>query len=47
VVREDGGWTSLRLTGVARQLADAAGLTGFEVSLSHTSETAIAIVIAQ
>jgi holo-[acyl-carrier protein] synthase len=47
VVREDGGWTSLRLTGVARQLADAAGLTGFEVSLSHTSETGIAIVIAQ
>lgn len=46
VVREQGGWTSLRLTGVARQLADAAGLVDFEVSLTHTSETAIAVVVA-
>jgi holo-[acyl-carrier protein] synthase len=46
VVREVGGWTSLRLTGLAEELADEAGLQQFEVSLSHTSDTAVAVVVA-
>lgn len=46
VVREPGGWTSLRLSGTARSLADAAGLTAFEVSLTHTRQLAMAVVIA-
>jgi holo-[acyl-carrier protein] synthase len=47
VVREPGGWTSLRLAGLAQQLADEAGLHRFVVSLSHTSELAIAVVAAE
>jgi holo-[acyl-carrier protein] synthase len=46
IVREPPGWTSLRLTGLAQQLAFEASLDGFEVSLSHTRETAVAVVIA-
>jgi holo-[acyl-carrier protein] synthase len=46
IVRETSGWTSLRLTGLAQQLAQDASLTGFEVSLSHTRDTAVAVVIA-
>jgi holo-[acyl-carrier protein] synthase len=46
VVSEPGGWTSLRLSGVAEELAVAAGLTQFELSLSHTADVAVAFVIA-
>lgn len=46
VVRESGGWTSLRLTGVAARLARESGLTRFEVSLTHTPDVAMAVVAA-
>jgi holo-[acyl-carrier protein] synthase len=46
VVRESDGWTSITLTGLANQLALEAGLAEFELSLSHTTETAIAVVVA-
>ena len=46
VVREPGGWPSLRLSGLAAELASEAGLTEFEVSLSHTGDVAVAAVIA-
>ena len=46
VVREAGGWVSLRLHGIADRLAQAAGLTEFELSLTHTDEIAIAVVVA-
>jgi len=37
---------ALRLTGVARVLAEDAGLTGFELSLSRTADLALAVVVA-
>lgn len=46
VVSERGGWTSLRLSGLAAMLAQEAGLELFAVSLSHTPELAIAVVSA-
>jgi len=46
VVREPGGWTSLRLTGTAERLALEAGLREFAVSLTHTTDLAIAVVSA-
>ncbi|WP_460519996.1 holo-ACP synthase [Humibacter antri] len=46
VVREPGGWTSLRLLGTARTLAEDAGLVTFEISLTHTDRLAIAVVAA-
>jgi holo-[acyl-carrier protein] synthase len=46
VVREAGGAVSLRLAGVARELAAADGLTEFEVSLTHSGDIAIAVVVA-
>ncbi len=46
VLREPGGWPSLKLTGVARELATEAALTEFEISLSHTEDVAVAVVVA-
>lgn len=46
VVREPGGWPRLALHGVAAQLAGEAGLTAFDVSLTHTDELAIAVIAA-
>jgi len=46
VVREPGGWPSLRLAGVALALAEEVGLRDFELSLSHTADIAVAAVIA-
>lgn len=46
VVREEGGWTSLKLSGLAKQLASEASLDEFEVSLSHTGDIAVAVVVA-
>jgi holo-[acyl-carrier protein] synthase len=46
VVREPGGWTSLRLSGLAAAIADESGLRDFSVSLSHTAELAVAVVTA-
>lgn len=47
VFRNSGGWPSLRLAGLASELAVEAALTEFELSLTHTGDLAIAIVIAQ
>lgn len=46
VVRNSGGWPSLRLVGEAAALAAESGLTEVEVSLSHTDGVAVAVVIA-
>lgn len=46
VVREPAGSTSLRLTGRAAELADAARISGLAVSLSHERGVAGAVVVA-
>lgn len=46
VVTANGGWPSLRLTGLADELAHEGGIMEFQVSLSHTLEIALAVVIA-
>lgn len=46
VVKMPGGWCELRLSGGARHLAEAAGVTHLSVSLSHERSTAIAVVAA-
>lgn len=47
VVRDAGGQPALRLHGPALALAARLGLTEFAMSLSHTRDVAIAIVVAQ
>lgn len=42
VVREEGGRPGIRLSGAAKQVADARGVTRVHVALSHGKETAIA-----
>ncbi|WP_346773857.1 holo-ACP synthase [Rhodococcus sp. X156] len=44
IVSDPGGWCGVRLSGPAAALARAQGLGEFEVSLSHTSEHAMAVV---
>ena len=46
VIREPGGWPTLRLHGEAAVLAAEADLHDIQLSLSHTEHTAIAVVIA-
>jgi len=46
IVRERGGWPSLRLHALAAEIARDASLTAFDVSVSHTEGIASAIVIA-
>jgi len=45
VVRQRGGRPSLALRGEARKIADALGVKNIAVSITHTSEQAIAQVI--
>lgn len=45
VVEMSGGWVSLALTGAARHLAVADGLSDLQVSLSHDGTIAVATVI--
>lgn len=47
VVRSDSGAPTLRVTGRAAELAEAAGVTRWAVSLSHTEGMAQAVVVAQ
>jgi holo-[acyl-carrier protein] synthase len=47
IVRAPAGWCELRLHGPAASLADAQGLGGFGVSLSHDGRYATAVVIAE
>jgi holo-[acyl-carrier protein] synthase len=46
VERADSGAPSLRITGAAAALADAHGVTDWHLSITHTSATAIAYVVA-
>jgi len=46
VVRQPGGSVSVRLTGLADELAEAAGVAELELSLTHTHDLAIAVVVA-
>ena len=46
VVRADDGWCDLVLHGEALAAANAAGFTGFAVSMSHEGEYAMAVVTA-
>jgi holo-[acyl-carrier protein] synthase len=46
LVRESGGWTSLRLTGSAADLAARRGIADLAVSISHDGPVAAAVVVA-
>lgn len=46
VLRADGGAPSLRITGRARALAEAAGVTDWKLTLTHTDQLAEAIAVA-
>jgi len=46
VIRDDGGRPSIRLTGAAKKLAAAAGITHWFLTISHSREYAVAQVIA-
>ena len=46
VVRHRSGWLDLRVSGRAAELAAAAGITGFAVSVTHEGPFAAAIVVA-
>jgi holo-[acyl-carrier protein] synthase len=46
-VRAESGAPSLVLRGEAQVLSDAAGVTTWHISLTHTATTAIAMVIAE
>jgi phosphopantetheinyl transferase (holo-ACP synthase) len=41
------GQPTLRIEGRAKQLADARGITSWQVSISHTDSMAIAVVAAE
>jgi len=41
------GQPTLRIEGRAKQLADARGITSWQVSISHTDSVAIAVVAAE
>lgn len=45
--RDPAGWPSVVLSGHAAQLADEAGLSGLEVSLTHEGPYASAVVVAE
>ena len=47
VVNESSGRPILRLTGIALQIAAAMGVERASISLTHTSETAFAVVILE
>jgi holo-[acyl-carrier protein] synthase len=46
VVRADGGAPSLALHGAAAALAAERGVTAWQISLTHTDSTAMAVVLA-
>ena len=47
VVNEPSGRPTLHLSGVARQVADRMGARRITISLTHTSEMALAVVILE
>ncbi len=47
VINEPSGRPTLRLTGVARQIADRLGVARISLSLTHTAEMAFAVVILE
>lgn len=47
LLREPSGWPRLELSGRAAELAEAAGIAGLEVSLTHEAGFASAVVIAE
>jgi holo-[acyl-carrier protein] synthase len=47
VVNEPSGRPTLRLSGVAQQVADRLGVRNLSISLTHTKEMAFAIVIIE
>ena len=47
VIRDSSGAVGVQLSGRAAELADAAGITEFAISLSHESGFAAAAVVAQ
>lgn len=46
VVRSPGGWTDLCLHGIAKSMADGAGIDTLALSLSHSAGYGMAVVIA-
>ncbi|MGH9583198.1 MAG: holo-ACP synthase, partial [Bryobacteraceae bacterium] len=47
VINDTSGKPSLRLSGAARQIADGLGTSRISLSLTHTRETAFAVVILE
>jgi holo-[acyl-carrier protein] synthase len=47
VTKLNSGQPTLRIEGRAKQLADARGITSWQVSISHTDSVAIAVVAAE
>ena len=47
VTKLTSGQPTLRIEGRAKQLADARGITSWQVSISHTDSVAIAVVAAE
>lgn len=45
VVRAEGGWVTLQLTGASAALKEDAGLSDLAVSLTHEGDTAAAVVV--
>ena len=45
VINEPSGKPTMRLSGKAAQIADAQGFTSWSVSLTHTQDTAAAVVV--
>jgi holo-[acyl-carrier protein] synthase len=46
IVRDDEGWPVVRLHGRAREHATATEVSGVEVSISHSGDTALAVAVA-
>ena len=47
VIKEDSGKPTLNITGRAKEIADAMGITSWHLSLTHISTHAVASVIAE
>jgi holo-[acyl-carrier protein] synthase len=46
VVRREGGWCQIALSGAAARLAARQSLSDFQVSISHAAHYAVAVVVA-
>ncbi|WP_371482689.1 holo-ACP synthase [Kitasatospora sp. NBC_00315] len=47
ILRDDGGWPVVRLSGRAARLAREAGIEGIDVSIAHDEPCAVAVAFAR